>query len=334
MIKTSLARLMSILLAASLLVGLAPSYAATAVGSAEKQDSSQHNDSEKTSKAQKDKAKKDEGATPDDPADGDGSSTGLDCYLQPGACVDQVDAEMTRRFDPLASSCDHDAVFALLYLRTTEEVRRAVAGETPSVTFAEPGYIAVEDQVFARYYFTAYDNWHSGRTSVVPRAWQIALQAADDQKVTGSGNILLGANAHINRDLAFVLEEMGLVNAAGQSAKPDHDKINDVLRIIAGPVTAEIAARFDPTVDDATIDNTTADTDALVALFASWREAAWRNAELLVAAETPQQRQKVVDSIEAEAAAIAKKLLLQNSYKPPLNGPDERNAWCASHGTP
>jgi hypothetical protein len=45
------------------------------------------------------------------------------------ACVDATIAEMDRRFEPLADACDHDAVFALTYLRTTEEYRRSAASK-------------------------------------------------------------------------------------------------------------------------------------------------------------------------------------------------------------
>ena len=38
-------------------------------------------------------------------------------------CIDKVVREMTKRFEPLASSCNHDAIFALTYLRVTEEYR-------------------------------------------------------------------------------------------------------------------------------------------------------------------------------------------------------------------
>jgi hypothetical protein len=37
---------------------------------------------------------------------------------------------MTRRFNPLARSCSHKAVFSLTYLRTTEEYRRTVEEPT------------------------------------------------------------------------------------------------------------------------------------------------------------------------------------------------------------
>ena len=108
---------------------------------------------------------------------------------------------MNRRFDPLADSCDHDAIFALSYLRTTEEYRRTI--EDPDF-FEDTGFVNHEDAVFAAYYFDAYDDWRHDRTTEVPPAWRIAFQAADDGEVSAAGNMFLGMNAHIQRDLPFV----------------------------------------------------------------------------------------------------------------------------------
>src|SRR5262245_17999730 len=55
---------------------------------------------------------------PYDPASPD------DCSAGRVQCVDRTVREMTRRFDELAASCDHDAIFSLTYLRVTEEYRR------------------------------------------------------------------------------------------------------------------------------------------------------------------------------------------------------------------
>src|SRR6478609_4457976 len=49
-----------------------------------------------------------------------------DCAAGRTHCVDAVIREMQRRFDPLAESCDHASIFALAYLRTTEEYRRTI----------------------------------------------------------------------------------------------------------------------------------------------------------------------------------------------------------------
>ena len=72
---------------------------------------------------------------------------------------------MRRRFDPLAQSCDHDSIFALAYLRTTEEYRRTI--EDPTF-FEDTAFVNHEDVVFARLYFDAFDAWHSGRREDVP----------------------------------------------------------------------------------------------------------------------------------------------------------------------
>jgi len=157
-------------------------------------------------------------------------------------CVDKVAAEMTKRFTPLASSCGHNALFALLYLRVTNHIGTAVR---TAGYFDVPGVISHEDALFASYYFNAYDNYAKGDLVDTPVAWQIALSAANAEQEQGIGNLLLGMNAHINRDLPYVLYSMGLFNSDGTSRKPDHDKVNDVLYNAYNDAIAEGARRFD-----------------------------------------------------------------------------------------
>ena len=47
--------------------------------------------------------------------------------------------------------------------------------------------------------------------------------------VTGAGDLLLGMNAHINRDLAFVLAGTGLIHPDGSSSKADYDAVEEWL---------------------------------------------------------------------------------------------------------
>ncbi|MDQ3865940.1 MAG: DUF5995 family protein [Actinomycetota bacterium] len=244
-------------------------------------------------------------------------------------CVDAVIREMNRRFRPLAESCDHDALFALTYLRTTEEYRRTVS-EDPNF-FSDTAFVNHEDAVFASYYFEAYDDWHAGRAAEVPSAWAIALQAADERRVSGAGNILLGVNAHVNRDLPFVLAAIGLVKPDGSSRKPDHDKVNRILNRVYGPLLAEAARRFDPSISSPAAEGTTLDDTTLLQLVVSWREDAWRNAERLVAAATPAERELVAASIEAAAAEEARSLAESTAYRDPVTGSAARDAYCAEH---
>ena len=249
-----------------------------------------------------------------------------DCAAGRTRCVDAVIREMERRFRPLAGSCDHDAIFSLTYLRTTEEYRRAI--EDPAF-FEDTRFVNHEDVVFARYYFEAYDDWSAGRLSAVPQAWAVAFRAADQRAVSAAGNVVLGINAHVQRDLPFVLAAIGIVKPDGSSRKPDHDQVNVFLNRVADDLYPEIARRFDPTIDDSELPGT-ADNFAEFQVIPTWREIAWRNAERLVSAPSAEARARVAAEIEAYAASQAE--TLRASYQYGLLGSSAaRDAYCAAH---
>lgn len=250
-----------------------------------------------------------------------------ECVAGRSTCVDKTIKEMDRRFDPLAAACDHNAVFALAYLRTTETYRWARDQEG---YFADTPFVNHEDAVFAKYYFDAYDDWLAGRRSEVPSAWLIAFDAGAGREVSASGNLFLGMNAHVNRDLPFVLAAIGLVTPDGVSRKPDHDKVNQFLNAVLDPLMGEEAARFDPATDDARDPLLLGYTSAFQML-AAWRETAWRNAERLVNATTDAGRAAVVKSIEDYAASVATTLKLGTAYAPPLTTSSSRDAYCAAN---
>ena len=248
-----------------------------------------------------------------------------DCVAGRDQGIDKVIREMERRLAPLARSCDHDAPFALGYLRTTEEYRRAML--EPGF-FEDKAFVNHEDAVFAAFYTHAYDAWHSGEHARTPPAWRIAFAAADRRELPASGNFMLGVNAHINRDLAFVLAGIGLVKPDGSSRKEDHDRVNRFLNRVADDFIPELARRFDPAADDR--DLPTALDDVLTfQIVPTWREAAWRNAERLVAAPTAAARAQVAAEIEASAAAQALVLKTAIAYSP-LQDSRARDAHCAA----
>jgi Family of unknown function (DUF5995) len=218
------------------------------------------------------------------------------------SCPPAVIKEMTDRWQPLDASCDHRAVFALTYLRTTEEFARTITDEPG--TFSDLPWITHEDAVFAQLYFNAYDNYAAGRS--VPLAWKIAFDAARNPNIEGMGDLLLGMNAHINRDLPYTLAHVGLVKGDGSTRKLDHDKVNQFLDRVIDPLQDELARRYDPifTIDDA--EPSPADEVGALQGIRVLRENAWRNAEDLVAARNnPLQRMLVEQNIETQAATFA-----------------------------
>ena len=146
-----------------------------------------------------------------------------------------------------------------------------------------------------------------------------------------SGNLLLGMNAHVNRDLPFVLAGMGLYNDGGSSRKPDHDKVNVILSRVEGRILAEASRRFDSSIFDSTTNGTTLDETALYQTLAAWREEAWRNAERLAAARTRAERATVAGSIEDAAALEAEAIAAQYAYAPPVTSASVRDAYCEGH---
>jgi hypothetical protein len=247
--------------------------------------------------------------------------TGAICPDGSPSCIDATIEEMKRRLAVDAAACDHDAIFGLAYLRVTEDVRTAVS----SGWFSDRAWLGQVDAVFARLYFNSMDAWHAGERASIPKAWRIALQAADDKTVTGLGNFMLSMNAHINRDFSYVLAEVGLTAADGASHKPDHNAYNPRLDALMDPVFAEEAARFDPTFDDFAI----AGIDAVAAgmIMRGWREMVWRNAENLALAKGPLARRLAEIVIEEYAASQAQ--LIRTLFASP--SPAKRDAWCATH---
>jgi hypothetical protein len=224
------------------------------------------------------------------------------CKQGQPSCPSNVIKEMINRWEPLDASCDHRAVFALTYLRTTQEFARTIS-EAPD-TFSDIPWITHEDAVFAQLYFNAYDDYVAGRS--VPQAWRIAFDNARNPNIEGMGDLLLGMNAHINRDLPYTLAHVGLVKADGTTRKLDHDKVNEFLDRVIDPLQIELGRLYDPifTWDDA--EPSPADEVGALQGIRGLRENAWRNAEDLVSTRNnPIAHTLVKQNIESQAAAFA-----------------------------
>lgn len=250
-------------------------------------------------------------------------SKDADCVDGDKACIERTLTEMYRRFDTQYATCDHNAAFGITYIRVTEAIRKAVnAG-----AFEEPRYLAHEDRVFGRMYFESYDAWKAGRRDQVPLAWREAWDAGRDRSVNGLGNLLLSMNAHINRDMPYLLEAIGLNKPDGSTRKPDHDRGNKVLNTLYDDVIKELSARFDPSIDDVDAPGLLADDAALFQLLQGWREGVWRNAEMLNNADNAGQRQAASEYIEQYALQQAQRIKQFTTSSSPAG----RDAHCAAY---
>jgi hypothetical protein len=239
-------------------------------------------------------------------------------------CIVDVIAEMKDRLAPLAASCSHDAIFALAYLRVTENVKAAA----DVGYFSDRGWLTQVDAVFARMYFDTMDTWKAGSTTSVPHAWRIALRASEDRTMSGLGDFMLNMNAHINNDFPYVLEKVGLTAADGSTHKPDHNAYNQRLDSLYHPVFDEEAARFDPMFN--TFDLGPVDELVVSTIMRGWREMVWRHAEALAATRgRPLLRRVVQKEIEEYAATQAQLIKLVPIFLAASS--PQRDSWCATH---
>ncbi|HST64716.1 MAG TPA: DUF5995 family protein [Mycobacteriales bacterium] len=242
-------------------------------------------------------------------------------------CIDSLVREMQRRYEPLRDTCSDQALFALTYLRVTQTY--AWSARQPGY-YQDPGWTNHAVAVFAKYYLRAFDAWSANPNSTaVPQAWKIAFDGAQAGKIMGTGNFLLGLNAHINHDLALAMSAAGLTQADGQSAKPNYDKIDALLNSVTLPLVAELSARFDPSMDDSTLP-LNLDAVAIGNLMFGWREQAWRNAELISLA--PALTRPVVQAtIDANSVTQATLYSTALTYLPSAPGRVDRDTFCAMH---
>jgi hypothetical protein len=230
---------------------------------------------------------------------------------------------MYRRFDRRYTTCDHNSAFGITYIRVTEAIRLSVLRNF----YTEPRFLNHEDKVFARMYFGAFDAWARGDRGRVPPAWLEALDAGRNRSVNGQGNLLMSMNAHINRDMPFMLDALGLTDPKGGSRKPDHDRGNQVLSPLYDDVLRELSARYDPTIDDFDAPGTLYDDTAIFQILQGWREGVWRNAELLGAAETLGQRRAAAEFIENYALSQARMIKSGTT----ISDSSARDAHCAAY---
>ncbi|MEU7282884.1 DUF5995 family protein [Streptomyces sp. NPDC045431] len=230
---------------------------------------------------------------------------GLTCDGPALDCVRDAKRVLARLRDGLG--CDHRAPFPSIYTHLQQSLEDTV--RRPG-SFDEPQWLAGDlNTGFLNLYLDAYRADDAGRP--VPRAWRIAFDAARTADVNAGQDVLLGANAHIQRDMPYVLAALGLTRADGTSRKRDYDRFQAVVDRAYGPAVREVARRYDPLV--ALADDRWNPIAGYTAhgLFSLWRQRAWSYAEQLGDAEEardPAARARVADAIEANAAQWASML--------------------------
>ena len=235
------------------------------------------------------------------------------------SCVDETIQRMRTLRRRLG--CDHRAIFATTYLLLTEEIRRTVVNEPHF--YRDNEWLIYLDVLFAKYYFDTTANYEAHRQ--VPEAWGIGFQTASKGDANAGQDMLLGINAHVQRDMPYVMAEVGLRMPNGDSRKPDHDAANEILRRGYDKIVQTIADQYDPLISTTNSEATPVDNMGGLELVKEWREGVWRNAERLLNAKSAEERGSISQQIEDDAAVWARSFA---SNDQPAGYRAYRDAYC------
>jgi hypothetical protein len=206
---------------------------------------------------------------------------------------------------------DRRAIFASVYTLTT----RRVAESIDANQYTNTAWMRTYQVEFANRYRRALNDYAAGRRAAVPRPWLVAFDAAASGQTVILQDIILGMNAHINFDLAFAIERVG-INPSQASKYLDHTAVNTVLAAVSSEIVAALGALYGSNY--ALLDAALGPIDDIVlaAGMATARQNAWNNAVTLTASPG-WYRPVVVAWIDTTATASAN-VALSASLSPSL----------------
>ena len=160
-------------------------------------------------------------------------------------------SELEQRF---RAAQDRRSMFLTLYGVVSAAMRSRVA----SGAFADAVWVERYAVAFANLYREALEAYEAGRTSDVPRAWQLCFDAARAGTGTVLQDVLLGVNAHVNNDLAFALDRVAIDPGRDRRLR-DHNAVNEVLAGVTERATERLTSLYAPGI--ATMDGAAGDLD-------------------------------------------------------------------------
>lgn len=209
--------------------------------------------------------------------------------------------------EALLARRDRRGVFVSGYLQITRELKR----RTETGGFRDPAWVGRYLIAFANLYRQALVDYEEARRDLVPKAWQLAF----DTSAAGAGlviqDLMLGINAHINHDLPFALDSVG-IDPDRSERYDDHTAVNLALRDAIEPLQERIAALYASGLG--VLDHLLGNLDETLTGFSLTvaREQAWHHGAQLADADGEAQRTRLVTTIDRHATLVARLILRPN----------------------
>ncbi len=217
-------------------------------------------------------------------------------------------AQMTAQIAQWDQTGDRRAIFLACYQRMTEHMVAAV----DRGAFHDAVWVRRLIDDFGAYYFAALAAWEDQRQG--PLVWQYAFAYAEQSAALAVQHLLLGVNAHINYDLALVLDDLlrpewgRLAEAQQNQRRADYDAVNQIIGLTIDRVQDEVIARYARTMR--LIDKTLGPLDewCTARLIRNWRDDVWRQAMATIVISDETERQAAYRRIDQLALARARLL--------------------------
>ena len=185
--------------------------------------------------------------------------------------------------------------FAALYWHVATSLRDHL--QQPGY-FEHPELIQHLNEVFFSRYLDAFSHWRRGEP--VSESWAVAFGAIDEDGPIVLQHLLMGANAHINLDLAVAVTT-AVPASRFEELEPDYQKMNDLLCDLIEPVL-EACCRILPALRIATRIGGRAEATLMGMGMRLARHDAWREAQAL-AALVPAARPAAIADLDRRVAA-------------------------------
>ena len=239
-------------------------------------------------------------------------------------CVAGLARRLRRQFERFDATCDHRAVVAYSYLQITRGLLADMRGPRPALV-RHRRYMAYLITNFSNRYFRAFRR--DARGLPVTRAWEITFDTAADSDAQAGQEVMLFSNVHVQHDLPFAYEKMGIETRSGRSRKPDHDAVNEINARVFDGIEKYIAAHYDPSFALIDLPFVPIEEVGALELVKSWREQAWRSAERLLAADSPRERAEVATTIRETSTRWAE--IISSGSTPGYRA--VRDEYCRTH---
>ena len=215
--------------------------------------------------------------------------------------IDGVISELKQLIGWTLTQASRIGYFASLYLRVTNTIRSRIG----TGYFDDDARMELLDAAFASRYLSAVQQFRS-QDPALPRAWAVALNAANQTNLIILQHLLLSMNPHINIDLAIAAAKTCPGNSI-RSLQGDFNRINAILASVVPTVISEIDAPspYLHLLADLAQDGETSIIDFnLVAA----RDASWAMAQQLAYVSSSEQ-EDVVAGENVPVAAISQAIM-------------------------